>query len=366
MRRWLILLLLLVPSATMQAQSYWEFSAAGSYMMANNFNMPEVNRPACGVEVAYMHRTDGSQEWHLLRRQPSFGLKGSFTYIVDGAAGHRFGLVGVIKAPLGHTLDYHLALGLAYFTKPYCLTHDTNNIFISSIVSCLIDIGLDWNMSDNLFLTASFLHSSNGMLYRPNKGFNFLQMGIGYRVLPSKLPARYEGAVQPLQWHRHKVGFTLSNGLAMSRHLMQDGHAPCYDLSLNYQYYLSPIVAVGATADFWYNHNHTWQLPRYHDRYPLPVYFNLQANCEGFWGPVSLKVGVGGVLLTSSLVGKRIYERVGVYYNWADRYAGIGLNARAGFAEFIELSYGRRIAVSAPLVHASTASSYQKSDLLVY
>ena len=41
-----------------------------------------------------------------------------------------------------------------------------------------------------------------------------------------------------------------------------------------------------------------------------------------------------------------VYERLGVYYNFGNNYAGIGINAHGGQAEFIEWSYGRRIPLS--------------------
>lgn len=338
------LLALALPSAGQQARL--ELAAQGAYMMPNNFNMPEFNRGAAGVEFAWWRRTDGDEEWKQRRAYPYFGLKGSFLYIVDGPSGHRFGLSPALKAPLfGHRLFYSMALGASVYTKPYCLTHDPENIFIGPWVSFLIEFGLTYHLGDRLLLGASLLHTSNGGLYRPNKGLNYLQFSLGYALTAGDgsdlraTPDRHTMADGP----RREVGFTLSHGLVMSRHLMQDGYFPCYDLAVNYMRYLTPVVAVGGNVDLWYNHSHTWQLPRYHDRYPLPVYLGLQGAVEGFWGPVSLRLGVGVVALASSRVGMRLYERMGLYYNWGRNYVGLGLNARAGMIEFVELGYGLRL-----------------------
>lgn len=328
-----------------------------SVMMANNFNMPEYNQSTMDVELGWFYRTDGSQEWQRLRKKPSFGLKASFGYIPQGIAGHRFGLVGMVKAPLWKRLEYGIGLGISTYTKPYCLTHDPENIFISSIISCLIDVELGFRITDGLSITAAMLHTSNGNLYLPNKGFNFFRLGlegglcVGSRSKSSLEPgySLRETAIQEDKSQYiasrgdQEIGFTLSNGLVMSRHLMQKGYFPCYDLSLNYLYYTSPVVAVGGTVDLWYNFSHSWQLPRYNDKYPIPMYLNVQGVCEGFWGPLSVRISVGGVLLASSRVGMRLYERVGTYYNFGKSYVGVGLHARAGMIEFVELSYGYRI-----------------------
>ena len=34
---------------------------------------------------------------------------------------------------------------------------------------------------------------------------------------------------------------------------------------------------------------------------------------------------------------------MGLYYNWGRNYVGLGLNARAGMIEFVELGYGLRL-----------------------
>lgn len=339
-------MLMAVGSAKAQNVSI-EGTVTGAYVMPNNFNMPEYNRGSFGIEMAVWHRLVNDETWRRLRNWPSFGLKCSFLVIPDGTAGNRLGIVGIVKAPLWWRIDYSLGVGLSSFSRPYCLTHDPENIFISSWVNCLIDVGLRFNVTDRLSVETSFLHSSNGNMYRPNKGLNFLQVGVGYTLLQSGsngLPIPVLNT-DTLPSGFHEVGFTLSNGIVMSRHQLQQGYYPCYDLALNWLYYVGSLVAVGATADFWYNYSYTWMTYANHYRNILPVYVGLQGVCEGHWGPFSLRVGLGWIPLASQCVGVRVYERVGAYYNWRNNYVGVGLNARAGMIEFVEWGYGYRFPI---------------------
>ena len=63
---------------------------------------------------------------------------------------------------------------------------------------------------------------------------------------------------------------------------------------------------------------------------------------ELFWGPLSIKAGIGLVVAASNQVTIPIYESVGAYYNFGRNFVGVALNANAGRIEFIEWTYGRR------------------------
>ena len=73
--------------------------------------------------------------------------------------------------------------------------------------------------------------------------------------------------------------------------------------------------------------------------------FSAMAFAEFFWGPVSLKAGIGPNIVVSPQVTIPYYERLGVYYNFGNNYAGVAVNAHGGRVEFIEWTYGRRFPV---------------------
>jgi len=345
----LIVFALLLSVATgMRGQtSRWEAALAVSEMTPNNFNMIEYSAAAMSGELSWWHCFTGDEWWVARRKNPAFGIRASFAYIPTGISGHRIGFVGVVRAPLWKRIDYHWGVGLSTYTRSQFFTHDTENIFISTLLSCLIDIGLDYCITDRLTASLALLHSSNGMLHFPNKGLNFLQLGMSYRLAGPvyRLPSATPVPAPPPMSSRHEVGMTLQGGVVASHDMRLEGHFPCYDLSFNYQYYLDPAVAVGGTLDLWYNGSHYYLSRMLDESYTFPCYVSALGYLEGKWDRISLKAGIGPVLVAPERVNIRFYERVGVYYNFGRHYAGVSLHAHAGVIEFIEWGYGFRLPV---------------------
>ncbi len=340
--RTLLLALLLLPLAG-TAQSYWGVTLNGGVMLANDMAHNALVAPYADIDAAWWHPVGGSHYWMQRHRMPRFGLQASYAHIVNGIAGDRLGLMAMLGGSLGRRLDYAAGIGLSAYTRPRSITADTANIYIGSLLNCLIELRLEYALSDHWALTASAVHTSNGLLYRPNQGLNFLQMGAQWRSTPRVAPPQRR-SFSPLSVH--EVGFTLSPGFAMSHNISQEGYYFCYDLSLNYLYRIDSILAVGGTVDVWYNFSHPQQYIWYDDPYSLPFYIGAMAVVESSWGPLSIRAGIGPELLRSTRVKIPFYERVGAYYNFGRHYTGIALHAHAGQIDFIEWSYGYRIPVS--------------------
>ena len=338
-----VAIILALPGTGLSQSTLWEASLTGGYMTPNNFNMPEYSAWTLGGDVAWWYRFEGDEWWVARRKNPLFGVKASFAYIPQSMSGHRIGIEGIVRAPLKGRLDYHFGVGLSAYTRSKYFTHDEDNIFITTLVSCLIDVGVDYRFTDRLSATFALLHSSNGLLNRPNKGLNYLQLGLGYSIGGVKTNTLSVQQIPQPEFGRTELNVAFQGGMAMSRDLNVEGYFPCYDLSINYQVYLDPVVALGGTVDFWYNCAHTEVMKFYKMEYPMPCYLSSLVYLEGFWGPLSLKGGIGPVLLASPCVNIKFYERVGVYYNFGNNYVGVALNAHAGMIEFIELCYGIRM-----------------------
>lgn len=345
-----LLVLLAFGTAGLRGQTTrWEVALAGSWMTPNNFNMLEYSAPAVSGELSWWHCFTGDEWWVARRRNPAFGLRASFAYIPNGISGHRIGIVGVLRAPLWKRIDYHIGLGLSAYTRSQYFTHDAENIFISTLLSCLIDVGFDYCLTDRLSASLALLHSSNGMLHRPNKGLNFLQLGMSYRLSGPeyRLPPVVPEPEQPAMDSRHELGMTFQGGVVASRDERLDERLRflCYDLSFNYQYYIDPLVAVGGTLDLWYNGSHYKLAHMLAESYTFPCYVSALGFVEGRWDHISIKAGIGPVLVAPPRINIRLYERVGVYYNFGRHYVGVALHAHAGVIEFIEWGYGFRLPI---------------------
>lgn len=349
MKRLTIIVLTLLTAAVGRSQETlhsWDVTLNGGYMMPNNSAYRANASSTVGMDVTWWSRGIDSSYWRWRRSYPSFGVRVSYAHIPRSIAGDRFGLVGMLKQPLfrSNRWDWCVGLGLSAYTKPRSITGDTNNIFIGSFVNCLIDLGITYHATDQLYLSARLLHTSNGMLMWPNMGLNYFQFDLGY-TFGTRRPERYPEAVGTYRMPKSEFGIAFSPGTVMARDRDFEGYYFCYDVSFYYQRYTSPIFAFGGAVDLWYNFCDTRHLDREDGVYKLPLYVSAMAMAELFWGPVSLKVGVGPNIVVSPQVTIPFYERVGTYYNFGNNYLGVAVNAHGGRVEFIEWTYGRRFPI---------------------
>lgn len=320
-------------------------AAGGGYMLPNNMQYSSFSSPTYGLGAAVLWRAEGDSYWEQFWNHPSFGLKALYTRVPHSVAGDWFGVEGLMVNPFGSRWEWQLGLGLSCYTRPFQFTGDSNNVFIGSMLNCLIDLGVGYRFGDRTRLSLRLLHTSNGMLMRPNMGLNYLQADLEFGFPTSPNPeARIphsdlsEDPIPPSE----EWSVALSGGAAMSRDSLTEGYFPCYDLTFYYQRYVSPVVAFGGAIDLWYNGSHRPLVGRDESDYRLPLYLSGMATAELFWGALSIKAGVGLVVAASNQVSIPVYERLGAYYNFGRNYLGVALNAHSGRIEFIEWTYGRR------------------------
>ena len=326
-----ILSVVLFPWHLVAQSSFWEVKASGEYMLtAYSFSSPH-NTWASSLDIAWWQTID---DYRL-------GLSADFGFNPNSICGHRFGGEFMVSSPFCKWLDWKMGLGLSAYTRPLPYTADSNNVYISTWLTFMVDLGLQFKLDKEWSLELGLLHSSNGNLKRPNRGLNYFRAGLGYTFpTHSSSIGPFAKVNTDTSYRIHQAGAMLSFGLTRSRHSMQTGIFPCYDLSLNYRWRPSMKWAMGGTVDFWYNFSHVWQVPHYHDPYTFPVYVGALYYLESHLGPLSIRGGIGYTLLASSRVMVLAYERLSVYYNIGQHYIGLGINAHGGQAEFVEWSYG--------------------------
>lgn len=324
----------------------WDVSINSGYMMPNNGQYSDNSSITYGMDVTMWNRGIDTSYWRVRRHFPSFGVKVSYAYIPKSLAGDRIGLTGLLRQSLGkrEKWEWTLGLGLSAYTRPRSITGDTNNIFIGSLVNCLIDLGITYRPAEQLYVAAHVLHTSNGMLMWPNMGLNYFQLDLGY-TFGSRIPDLPYPNSKTVPSPQNEFGIAFSPGCVMSRDRDFDGYYFCYDLSLYLEHYTSPTFAFGGAVDLWYNFCDTRHLDREEGVYRLPLYVSAMAMMEFFWGPLSVKAGAGPVIVGSPQVTTPFYERAGAYYNWNHNYLGVAVNAHGGRVEFVEWTYGHRFSL---------------------
>jgi hypothetical protein len=339
-----MVMMLLAMSVSAQKPDF-RFSLNGGYLMPNNSRYSDFNAFTYGVDAAILWRFEGDSYWQHFWHWPWFGFKASYARIPDNIAGDRLGLVGYMIGPLGQHFAWHFGLGFSGYTKPYQWTGDTNNIFIGSFLNCLIDLGFSYHLTKTTDVAFHVMHTSNGMLMRPNLGLNYFQLDLSY-MLPNSQQSMGNGELlKPSDFREREFGVALSGGAVMSREPEFTGHYPCYNLMLYYQHYTSPVFAFGGALDIWGNFADREIVKQEEMHYSIPLQVSAMGLIETFWGALSMKVGLGVTIATTQLVTNPIYERWGGYYNFSNCFTGVAVNAHAGRVEFIEWTFGYRIPV---------------------
>lgn len=352
--RWLLPALILLfslhaPLPTLQAQpTHYAFGPTFGTIIATGGSPFNGRSPTAGIDVAALwQQTDTSVFWHRFWGYPFMGIRANYAHIWHSPAGHRFGLAGTLQGPLIGPLHWTYSVGLSAYTRPYSVTHDTANIFIGSHLNCLIDIGLLYNLplSDRLALTAALkiVHSSNGYLYKPNHGLNYLQLDIAlrYQAVSSQQPAVSTGRRPLTDPHFSPYGrpfILIAPAAVMSRYDPPDSirFHPAYTLQLGYIRHPHPCFNYGAALDLSYNFSHSSQptAPR------LPVYPAATLFGDCLWGPLTLRVGLAHYLHRYPLNWSQYYERVALYYRLNPHHmVGVGMKVHDDHIDFVEWSY---------------------------
>lgn len=345
---WLPLVLLVLLHTVAKGQpTHYAVNGTAGMVIATNGSPFDGHSPTAGIDATILWRqNDSTIFWHRFWDDMMIGVRMNYAHIWNSIAGDRIGLAGTMHGPLYGRLGWTYSVGFSAYTKPYSITHDTTNSFIGSTVNCLIDLGFvyDITLSERLTmtLTGKLVHSSNGYMYKPNHGLNYLQAEVGLRYGPAR------------RSYRHRPSFFGDNtftaygrpflliapGAVMSRYDDIDDiiYYPTYLLQFGYVRHLHPCFSVGGALDLSYNFSHRRMAPA--DE--LPVYPAAFGFFDTQWGPLTLRLGLAHYLAYYPLNWEQYYERVAVYYRIDDaghHRVGAGMKVHYDHIDFIEWSY---------------------------
>lgn len=283
------------------------------------------------------------------RKPWEWGFKANYASMPGGPAGDRFGLSVFATTPLWENqyarLSFQSGGGLGYLTRPYSKTLDARNIFIGSALNCVIDVGPVMEVKSttgSLVLGAKFVHNSNGYLRKPNTGLNYAQFEMGWRMnnrrqrdtttFSSKFDARTAAYVM------------VAGGISVPRDSRADNSTflPGYTVQMGVRYAYQPCRAIAAGIDFTYNFAESYPYLQDGRQPPMALILGYAITHETYWGPVSLRLGLG-LYPCDETIGEGLYERVGVFYNTygrRHRFFGVSIKANYVHADFIEWTYG--------------------------
>lgn len=332
------------------------FAAAQTptFSLTGGLTLP--NEPQYGYILGGTAGLQGGVVWDVAvadgSRQPfKAGFSAEAAYIPGGIAGSRFAAGGVVETPFApvnqrlrrSSLWLAVGAGFGAYTRPYRRTSDPQNLFIGSYLNCEIEVGLRYLLRLShggcLAVGASLVHNSNGYLRKPNLGLNYLQGSIGWRPALGADTARTVSA----STRQKAFSLTVGGGISVPRHgLAPNGtFYPAYSLQPAFRLPWGTTRAVLLGLDLSYNFADCFSYWDCGLPIPLPLRVGAQGLYETFWGPVSLRAGLGAYLYRSD-TGYPVFERVGLFYHFPrhpQHSIGVVCRAHLAHVDFIEWSY---------------------------
>lgn len=348
-----IFILSFLTVVALQAQQNYSITLLGSYTVPNSSEWDYIRGFGYGVDASMWvpQRWFSSDSSYLIRIPYNAGVRINYTRFPDGIAGDRFGILGFIQEPILSIPHLYLDMGVlaAIYTNPFRRSHDNRNVFIGSYLNCLIQVGLTYKIKALTF-SGKFAHSSNGYLYKPNKGLNYLQFEVGHDFRSNNAHTQNQLSFTPTSLKTSSLLISIAPGIVRPRLTeVADRYYYAYTIRLGWQYNFSQVRAAGITLDVTNNGSHDSIRVAEHDPYKLPFNVALCANYETWYNHISLHLGIAYYLLRNAQVYSPYYERIGAFYHFGDdkckirHFVGVSLKSHAAHIDFIEWHYGIRI-----------------------
>lgn len=295
----------------------------------------------------------------------------------DSRLGNVLTLYGTFSRPLLRLpkwqAGYYLGTGVGYSAVKYNTEDCIDNEFIGTHWNIYFTAGLyaRYRLGRNIGITGGldFAHHSNGALYRPNKGANYLSPFVGIAYMPqTDSHTQSKNHSKDSVFHRHAF-IELSVG-AGAKTLLEDWqhtqfHTPMgqpgyrtskfsvygacsFQASLMYRYARRWASGIGIAAFYGDYSSKVERLDKqdgYTDEPHSPWSVALSARHEVFYGRLSARMGVGYYLYrhagySAREIEKPYYECIGVFYSFPKLNGlavGFNVNAHATKADFTEL-----------------------------
>ena len=269
-------------------------------------------------------------------------------------------------------MDYSFAAGLAYAGRKYSLADNADDEFVGS--HCLMYFGagvhgIYWPADSwGIRVGLEFFHQSNGALYRPNKGVNYLGPSVGLVYKPARKHVMdYAHSVPKLSFHKYfsldlAIGFgakTLNEewqrtqfGTSPDSPDYRSEHFhiyPTYSFSTHFMYRYARRWGGGIGADVFYG--------TYSKRIEVldeaekgikhsPWSIGISARHAVYYHNFSLDLGLGFYLFRRMGVNAKevetpYYEHIGIHYTMpflGNVQVGVNVKAHLTKADYTEIS----------------------------
>ena len=276
------------------------------------------------------------------------------------------------------TGGYYLGTGVGYSMSTYDTKEHIDNELIGTHFNIFFTVGayIDYRLSKDFRISAGldFAHHSNGALYRPNKGANYLGPFVGLKYVP-QAPQSTATSKSPLpqkekeEWQKHPLFLEISLGVGaksldedwqLTQFRMKKGDPDyrtdkfsvygAFSLQTDVLYRYARRWASGLGFDVFYG-DYSDKVARVDqklgcvEQHYSPWSFGIAIKHEAFYGPLSARVGIGKYVYRhmggfAKHQEASYYERIGLFYSFSKLQGmsiGFSVKAHKTKADFTEL-----------------------------
>lgn len=302
-------------------------------------------------EVALLHQTNGSQQWHWANRLPQTGVALFYGYTGSRSMGTMAGLFPFINWRLYRTPKFNSSLrggvGLGWVQKPYDKISNHKNVLIGTHLNAYINFlwQAELTLFSNLHAGAGlgFSHFSNGSSTLPNLGLNIPSLTVGLRYDLKHTPIVPRKPARPLS---KKTAVTMLTSLGIKQAPWIEGKrflVNTAQVEWSRALYASGRYSGGAAL--FYNRALSVSTTGVLDQKAVGsnIQAGLFAGYEHLLGRLSVPVQLG-VYVYNSNIYPLLFQQLGLRYrigtNWS---AQLAMKTHSGKADFIHVGVGYRL-----------------------
>jgi hypothetical protein len=359
-----IYFLFLLISFTVAGQKSNPFVLELSYLRGNVLPHTEdmyhlVNGHPQALWLSVVKRTDGSREWHNAYDYPDYG--GYFLYqdFKSGPLGQNYSAGALYNFYfLNRHLQFKLAQGIAYTTKPYDKVDNSKNKAFGTQIMANTNIGLAYD-NQNLFKAFGFhagilfTHYSNGRFKSPNSGINtyLLNLGISHNLSENFKRLPDTALVKKSYKEPIHYNFVFRSGVNESP-IIGSGQFPFYHIGFYLDKRISRKSTLQLGTELFLTKSIEEYINYYSEAYPEA---NISSNTdykrvgvfvghELLINRFSLEAQLGYYVYQPFNKDTGIYDRVGLkYYLTKNIFGGFTIKTHLFLAEALEFGIGYRI-----------------------
>ncbi len=301
------------------------------------------------------YQTVGNNSWETFFKHPRYGFRLGFTNYFDSEVfGQSISLNTFIQAPFFRinkfSFEYSMGLGIGLHSKKYNLEKNLHNDYVSTNLTANIDLSLiqSYELSPKIdvFVGENFSHYSNGAVHLPNLGINGVSVFAGMRYYQNSRKSHVKDDLKDKTVALKNEVYTFyAPGFLQYKIDNIPENFFASTLEFGYKRRFHPCMKWGAGIDIIYTGYEMYENPdnlSYKNNFSQSIF----GSFDLLLGDISLQAALGYYTYYSAKPRGRIYERIGVFYNFGDKFkqfTGVSIKASMGRADYIEWTYGFRI-----------------------